>query len=384
MYKVYANNNVIHNPFRSDENLVLIEPVLQEKLNAHGSFEFKIAPNHPYYNSIEPRKTKIKIVSDALNNKPWFGRVISIQRGWNNLLSVYCEGELSSLCDSTFMPFGFKGAPLALLTRLINNYNGSQTDGFSYSIGNVSVTDPNNYIVRSSNAAQSVWEAMKNSLFGSSLGGYIFTRYEFSTDTHYVDYLSLDANDQYAKTSSQEIQFGKNLLDFVQSWDASDIITVLIPFGKAFAETDPEYEAGPPENGDWNGNRLTIASVNNNRKYVQNSQGIAMYGRIVGTKTWDDVTVAANLKTKATQWLADQIWQSVTLELTAVDLSAVDVDIEQIQVGEYVRCKSKPHDINVLLLCTEKTTHLTANEQSNIILGAGLKTFTDLQKGESK
>lgn len=382
MYRIYADNAVLHNPFFAEEGRIVINPILTEKLNTHGSLRFSIAPSNPLYDSLEPRNTKIRVVSDAnVNNKIWWGRVMSIEKGWNNVKIVFCEGILGCLQDSLYRAFGFKGAPADLLSALLYQYHTSATRGPEFYMGNVSVTDPNNLIVRSSNLPATVWDTMDTKLFGSSLGGYILHRYNAEDDKHYIDYLALDENDPYAHVSSQIVKFGKNLLNFRQYIHAQDVITCLTPYGALLDPDDPNYESGPPENGHWNGNRVTISSVNyNNRNWIENADGIAMWGRIVGWKVWDDVTEPANLLTKATAYLDQQIWSKLWLELSAVDLSLLDADIEQIQVGDYVRCQSEPHGLNVLLLCTKKETHLTELEQSAIILGAGLKTITDMQK----
>lgn len=384
MWLVYANeNDVLHTPDGGDLGTVLINPVLTEKLNAHGSLEFGIAPSNPYYDKLEPRKTKIRVV-DTISRRTWFGRVISKEQGWNNVYNVFCEGELGYLNDVVFIPFGFKGSPEQLLTEFLARYRGAGTQGYSFQVGHVSVTDPNNTIVRSSDTTTTIWEAVRSNLFESSLGGYILPRYDAQSDTHYVDYLALTEDDQYAKISTQAVRFGQNLLDFSRSISAEGVITWLYPFGAQLNPGDAGYESGPPENGSWNGNRVSIQSVNNNHRWLRSAAGVALWGTVVGTKIWDDVTDPANLKTKATAWLESQIHQNVSVEVSAVDLSFVDADIDQIQVGEYVRCISDPHDLDVLLLCTEKQTHLTALEKSVIMLGAGELTLTDLQRKETK
>ena len=384
MYTIYADGEILHNPLLSDDGRIVIRPVLNEKLNTHGWLRFTIAPTNPMYDRLQARNTKIKVVTDTKNRKPWFGRVMDIENGWNNCLEVFCEGELGCLNDSIRRPFGFKSqagqsGPELLLEYLINTYNGSNTDGYTFTVGNVSVTDPNGVIVRSSKTPMTVWQAIDDKLFNSSLGGYIMPRYDEETDTHYIDYLSLDENDQYAVTSSQIIKFGQNLLDFSKFVSADDVVTVLIPYGAEFDPEDSRYQEDPPENGTWNGNRLTIESVNDGKDYIRNTEGIQLWGPVVGAQTWDDVTVASNLLRKAQQWLTTQIYRRMTLEVRAVDLAFVDIDIDQIQVGEYVRVQSMPHDLNILLLCTEKTTYLTELEESVIILGAGLKTLSDLE-----
>lgn len=383
--RVLTDSVVLHSPALDKSGRIVIEPELKDALNTHGYLSFKLGPNNPLYGNLKPRRTLVMAESDANTARPWFGRVISMERGFDNLISVYCEGEMACLNDSIHRAFGFQGTPEALFRKLITNYQNSHTYGYDFTVGHVSVTDPNNNIVRQSWDADTVWGRIKSKLFGSSLGGYVIPRYDAVTGTHYLDYLALDGNDQYAHTSSQVIEYGKSLLDFTKTTDAANIVTVMFPFGARLQSGDPGYEQGePPANGSWNGNRVTIADANNNRIYLENADGIAEWGRIVGTHIWEDVTIPANLKTKAQTWLAQQIWQSVTLELSALDLSDLDVDIEQIHVGDYVRCKSRPHDLDVLLLCTEKTTYLTELEKSSIILGPGLKTITDLQRGDAE
>ena len=382
MYRIYANGTILHDPLRVEEGLVVINPILSEKLNTHGSLRFSVAQNNPRYADIAPRKTFVKVVSDTQNNKYWFGRVTSVDRGWNGTKSVYCEGELSCLVDAVYQPFGFKGEPAVLFRRLMLHYivtDIGATSGYLLRPGTVTVTDPNNYIVRSSKDPATLWSLLDSALFGTSLGGYVVPRYDKETDTHYVDYLA-----DFDKISTQTVRFGENLLDFAEHVVADNVITVMYPYGADLPDTDPDYAPDPPENGSWNGNRLTIESVNNGHRDIENADGVALWGRIYGYKIWPEVTIASNLKSKAEAWLAQQIWQSITIEVSAVDLAFVDADIEQIQVGEYVNIESKPHDLKTMLLCTEKTTHLTQLQNSVIVLGAGIKTISDLQGSELK
>ena len=383
MYTIYADNQLLHCPLYAESGYVVINPVLTEQLNTTGSLEFSIAPNNPFYEALEERKTKIKVVSDTNGSVVWFGRVMEAERGWNNVRKIWCEGEMGCMNDSIFRPYGYTGTISGLLSNLIQNYNDSNTGGYTFALGNVSVTDPNNNIVRSSSLAESVLKVMQTKLPQSSLGGYLMPRYDPSTDTHYIDYLRLDDTDPYAVESTQTVEFGKNLLDFVRHADSTGIITVLIPYGAQYKPDDPNYQADPPTNGTWSGNRLTIEAANNGRDYIENSVGVASWGRIVGSKTWDDVTIASNLKDKATAWLDKQISESITVEISAVDLSYINADIEQIQLGQFVRVISKPHSVNVQMVCTQKQTYLTKLEDSSIVLGVGIKALTDYVQKEA-
>lgn len=379
MYFVKLNGEWAHNQ-RIGNDCVLIEPTLTERINTHGSFEFQIAPNNPCYDSIKPRVTKVEILSDTKNARPWFGRVMEVSRAFNNCKRVYCEGELGCLTDVVYQPFGFKGSPEQLFTNLMTAYADGNTDGYDLKKGNVTVTDPNHpnqFIVRSSKYPMPIWAEMTEKLFESTLGGYIMPRYDKATGNHYVDYL-----EDFTEESTQKIEFGKNILDFEETVSGQNIVTCLIPFGAELQDSDPGYAPDPPENGTWNGNMLTVESVNGGSRIVENQDGINIWGRVYGYEHWDDVTIAQNLLKKARQKLAELIAESISLELYAVDLAYVDVNVDQIHCGMYVPVESKPHNLKLRLLCTEKTTPLTRLEESVIILGAGRQTITDLQARE--
>ena len=106
MYSIYADGDLLHYPLLDADGKIVINPVLQEKLNTHGSLQFQVAPNNPLYDKLEPRKTKIKVLSDTRNDKPWFGRVVSVEQGWDNVKQVYCEGCLAYLCELPAPQYG--------------------------------------------------------------------------------------------------------------------------------------------------------------------------------------------------------------------------------------------------------------------------------------
>lgn len=384
MYTIYCDGEILHHPMLDDEGKVVIDPVLREAINTHGSLTFRIAPSNPFYDVLAPRKNLVKVVSDSRNAQPWFGRVMQVDMGWNRVKTVYCEGELGCLADVIYYPFGWTNDVTVLLWRLITRYSQASKPNphYDFQMGNVSVTDPNNTVVRSSAYAYNIWHLMEDKLFGSSLGGYILPRYDAENDIHYIDYLSLDENDQYRHVSSQKIEFGKNLLDLSEHIIATNVATVLVPYGAELEEEDPGYAPDPPSDGHWNGNRLTVASVNDNKEYIVNNAGVNIWGYVWASKVWDDVTVAANLMTKGQKWLGDQIAAGVTLEVSAIDLSLVDADIEQINVGDFVRVVSAKHDLDTLLMCSSKETYLTELERSGIILGRGMDGISDISSRE--
>jgi hypothetical protein len=123
--------------------------------------------------------------------------------------------------------------------------------------------------------------------------------------------------------------------------------------------------------------RLTIADVNNGVDYVYNADAVNLYGWIFKTETWDDVTVASNLKTKAEAFLVEKIKQSITIELSAIDLSLMDHSIDSFVLGDYIKIVSQPHGLNDEYLLEKQTIDLLKPNNDKITLGYSYATFTD-------
>ena len=115
-------------------------------------------------------------------------------------------------------------------------------------------------------------------------------------------------------------------------------------------------------------------------RYVKNETLESLYGRIIGTATWDDIDDPQTLKNLAQGMVNGQALKT-SLTITAFDLSILDSDISRIEVGQYVNVISKPHDLNVWLLCKEKSIDLTHPEKSTVTLGATQATISRAAAG---
>ena len=185
-------------------------------------------------------------------------------------------------------------------------------------------------------------------------------------DGNYIDYL-LD----FETISSQTIEFGKNLLDLSRVTKGEDIATAIIPLG---AKTGIDEDA----------ERLTIASVNNDIDYVFNQEAVDTYGWIFKTVVWDDVTEASNLLRKGNDYLASVVNLLISIDLSAVDLSAIETNISAFHLGTYISVKTKPHDLNSLFLVTKLSLNLATPKKNKLTLGTSYASFTEKSSGANK
>ena len=356
MYQVYCDGQLLHDPRLQDYQL--ISPAISLELNRTGSFTFTQYPDHPMAGIIQKLKSVIEVKKDGA--VLFRGRPLSSKEGFYRQQDYTCEGELAFLLDSRVRPFQMAGGVAELFAHLITQHN-EQVDKYKqFKPGNVTVTDPNNYINRSNTTYETTFDVIKTRLL-DTLGGYLWVRHE--SDGVYLDYL-----EDFPYMSTQRITFGENLLDYARTRDGSEIATALIPLGAR--QTDAE--------GNQTDQRLTITEVNGGKDYVFDQAAVEHYGWIFATQTWDDVTQAGNLKQKGLDALQEKIKTVDTIEMTAADLSQMDKSFDDFRIGQYVFVDSLPHGIeDEKFLVTKMTLNLADPSQNKLTFGRVKSSFTE-------
>lgn len=364
MYRVYCDGLPIYND--KLEGLKIFSPSLDLELNKTGSFSFTLYPDHPYYGSIQKLKSIITVYQE--DYLLFRGRVLDDEIGFYNERKVTCEGELAFLLDSIKRPYDFTGSVAEYLALLLDSHNAQVDETKRFILGNVTVTDPNDYIVRSNIDYTDTWKEMNDKLL-TLLGGFLSVRH--ADGVAYLDYLA-----DFALLSPQKIEFGKNLLDQKRIIKGADVATVVIPLGAKLKDAE----------GKDTDKRLTIETVNGGADFIEDAAAISQYGTIVKTVIFDDVTIAENLKAKGQAYLSSLVKLPESIELTAADLATVSTSFSSFHLGTYVDVVSKPHGLNQKFLVRKLSIHLLDPAANKLTLGgvfeglaASLKGLTDTQ-----
>lgn len=332
------------------DRIQVIEPVLTEKIGKAGTFKFDIPVTHENYNTIIPFQSRIVIYKDEI--AIWHGRVIDLSDDFYMTKSVTCEGEMAYLNDSIIPPYEYSGDIPEYIDYILSIHNSQVDEEKKMYRGMVAVTDPNGYMTRANKNYPVAWDELESKLV-ESYGGYLRTRH--IDGRIYLDYLH-----EYGKSNKQVLRIDENILDY-SSKMGGDFCTRLIPLGAKGEGEDAQ--------------QLTIASVNNGKIYVDNAALIAKYGVIVRTNTWDNVTLPENLKTKGQTFVdAQEIPHS--MELSAVDLSNMDIQIESLKLGCQTEAISPFHGLNAFYLMTAKTSYLSSPENDKVNFGPVDNTYT--------
>lgn len=372
MYRIYCDDKTLHDV--RDEEYQLISPKISLELNKTGSFEFGILPSHPHANDIKKLKSRLKVYDvDASDSGEtarllYCGRSITDQRDFEYTGQITCEGELSYLLDTIQRPhtYGSQSGEIhkadtniAIFKRLIEEHNSQVEKEKQFTLGTIDIdsveikTLETNY--------ETTWDFI-NTNFLEKYEGYLRVRYE--NNVRYLDYVK-----QYGKVSTQVIRFGENLLDFQKYVKAEDIKTAIIPIGASTGT-----------------NNVTIktASGHDGKDYVYSQEAVNFYGWIYSKVDFSDITDPNTLLKEAQEYLKKSINLAITIELTAVDLHMIDVDIDSIGLGDLIPCVSEYHgllstlgDVSTYYLVSKYEIDLENPANTKITLGKTLSVLSE-------
>lgn len=351
MIKVYADDALVYDSSLDDYRL--LDLTVDVGVNIGGTASITLPPGHPAYDAFTHYKTVVTIYRDDV--LLFRGRSLYPQDDFYRRRTITCEGERCFLRDGVMRPYLYQDDPAAIFADVIALYN-AQVDAFKqFTVGTITVTDANNYVRIESSEAEQISDTIDKLV--ERCGGYIV----FTTNAEGQRCINWYAELNYA--SSQVIEFGSNLLDYARSGSNTDMATVIVPYGAKDETT---------------GERVDITSVTENGEdYIQDYDAVELRGVIAQPVYWDDVTIPANLLTKAQQYLAKSKLMVMSLELTAVDLSDMDKDIDSFRVGDTVTVRSKPHGVvDETFQLTERKYDLLTPGRDSIVLGKDMATLT--------
>lgn len=335
MYKVYADDILIHDSVSPSKEVHLIDPSLSLVDSAAGSFSFTMTPFNVGYDDVEKFSTTIIIYKDS--DIIWTGRVLTQTDDFWHRRKFTCEGALAYLNDSLQILKYYKNVNSdTFLRTLISVHNTRVPSNRRFQVGTITQHDPYdpyNYKTEYKNT----FDTIKSTLF-DVLGGHLRVRYSENNTTPILDYLEDCPN-----TSSQEINFGENLLDFTKNWDLSNLCTVIIPRGKQLEE----------ENEEGDKDYTTIASVNSGSIYLQNDSAVQKYGTVEQIVDFSEVDNPTTLKLLGQKYLQEAQFDDMILEVSAVDLHMITKSIVSFNLLDEVRCISAPHGLDRMFPITQ-------------------------------
>lgn len=350
MIQLYVDDKLVYDS--RIKTTALLGLKAQLGLNKGGAATIILPPEHPSYNDFTSYRSIVEIYRDGVLR--FRGRALYPTDDFLLQRTITCEGERCFLRDGIHRPYTYNDTPANIFTQVIGLYN-AQVESFKhFVVGTIEGISTDALILESEEAE--TFSATVDKLV-ELCGGYIV----FTTNTEGQRVINWYSNVSY--DNQQMIEFGSNLLDFSRTTANSDLATVIIPYGAKDEST---------------GARLTIESVNGGLDFIQDEDAVALRGVIAKAVYWDEIITPEALLTKAQQYLNTSKNLVASLELTAIDLSLLDKNIDSFRVGDMIKVRSKPHGIvdDELYQLTEQDIDFLHPQNDRVVLGKTISSLT--------
>ena len=347
MYKItvqnlIGNETTIYYP--GDMNYVVSSAVLTYEVGLAGEFNFTIPVINPAYDLIV-RNAIITVYED--NKEIWRGDIRDIKTNFDKSLSVYVVEDLAWLGEEpTAMVSVTNESYSQRFSAVITAYNSNQTTKRQFTVGQLTAQSSSGTCIWQPEYGDSVLSGLRK--FIAKDNGYLKVRRAYSGDilTRYIDIVTLA---DYGKQSTQKVEFGSNLIDFVKDMDVTNLCNALYPYG---AETETELY------GDL---MQRIAGTP-----IQNNDSISAFGRRAKTVVFDtdNTTTLNNL---ASAYLSRYSQPTLTLEIKAADLGSIS-SVDTFAIGDSVRVLAKVYAVDQWMYITKMDVDLLDAAQNQITL----------------
>ena len=359
-----ASETIIHGNIENITN-----GKIKEEINAIPSFSFSIYPNNAGYQLLTPFYTKVEVYDEKHQHIAFDGRVLVVEPSMDSsgliLKRVTCEGKLAYLNDTIQEYCAPKNwTTKGLLQQILKVHNARVDVSKVINLGNVQAVDSNDNIYVGIQYDSS-WKTLVEKLVKKSGGEFQFRNVNGSL---YLDYLK-----QIGEEKSTSIVLMKNMQSITQKIDSSSLITRLYPYGAKIKAKDESGNEKETEE------RLSISSVNAGKPYVEDAEYLSRYGVVETTQFWDDVNSLEILKSKGAAWLKENNRITVSYEIDAFDLSLIDVDSDELTVGNIYPVRNELLNIDEKLRVISRTIDVIEPHKTTLEFGSKKQTLTNMQ-----
>ena len=335
----------------------VVSATLDEAVNAAMTLTFTIPSSHPSLADIKAAETTGGILVEAYRDDVLIfnGRVY--KRTTDKMTGMHtfiCESMFSRLNDSIVAPYHFAGTPADYFQLLFDNA------AMGSYVGTVTVTDPNNYIVRSNEEPSVLWDEIADKCIGSNLGGFI----EISADGSTFSWLAAPS-----ASGTQKIRVAHNLLTCEDDFDVSERFTGVYVYG---AELGTENEYGQKQYLDFNGVDISSELPSGFTQLYHSSiiwkdSLVSQFGMIYKLAHFENVTTQSALISRAVSMLNNQ--SNITeLRISAIDMSDIDGETDALTAGQTVEIVAP--DGTISAMCTAISRDLLDPASTTFEFGA--------------
>ena len=364
MLKMYCDGELIWEAGTDDDRYKAKDPVIVDQFRKVPTLSFTIPKTNAMYGSINPITSRVWVEENG--NIIFHGRPLTAEKTFDLREKVMCENTLGFLRDeyqyySTALTVQQASGQLEALYDYILNGRSGVHDGYN------SLCDTGNRVLlgEGHEANERSYSTLRRKdgrsaldfvwLLASDYPTAIWCTwvYENGSVVPYLNFAeqSLMTLVPLSLADSQKIVFGKNLIDFAEDIDTTNVFTKI----RGYDTT----------NSVW-------------FDYQQDAH-VAAYGSIKIGRDFDTSGYsegALGRRMEAEKYYNANAFPVVTRSVKAVDAVDLGATVNRFRVGFYYDVVSSPHGINERMMCQKITRNLDKPGRSSYEFGSVRKTLT--------
>lgn len=340
----------------------LLSAVVKFEINKIAQFYFQFLPNNAGYKAlIKPLQTMVKVVNMRTGREVFYGRIAPITNDMAEsgvfTFAYNAKSELDFLNDSKQRQQIYRGKKSDFVKQVLKFHNDNLEAYKEFLPGDLSdLIATGDHMEADVDPAKSTFATLTD-LILNEYGLEIQIRKE--NGKRYLDFKR-----QIGIDSNTEIKLSVNLLSLKQHINPEGIVSRLLVYGKQNSDTNQ---------------RVSIASVNNGKDYIDRSDLIAEYGIKMETATFDDIKDPVALKQAGESQLATQKAVAYQYSVSAVNLSHINPNFDEFEEGNTYRVINPVMFIDERLRVVARQIDLVNVERSNLTIGDKFKSAEEWQ-----
>lgn len=348
----------------------LINATVSFAKNTFPTIELTFAPESEVVQNITPYSTFLLLTEPETH---FFVISKDIEMDSTGVVSIVVTGYgVMGFLRNTIQPFAefHNTTPADFFKAIIANHNAMSDPFQRFTVGNCNVTNSTDNVYRFLDDSANTLDTLNDKLV-SRLGGSLNIRTDVSSKQIIIDYL----NDT-PQTASVTISLSVNMIASGQLIDATDAYNAIKPLGATIdnkKDTDDTTQ-------DVSSPRLTVASVNNGSTIIVDPNRDPQMPLIVHSQTWDDVTDANILLSKAKDAISQAKPVTETITVSALDMQLIQGQETDMIVGNYVRIVNQILGLDVTVELTAVTMDLIQPSNNQYTLGTLPTTLMSMNK----
>jgi len=223
MYSIYADGVCIYNDRYPTPEYKMDSPVLKITDSAAGSLDAVLPPVNVGYNTLKRMKSTLTVKRN--DKEIWEGRIVEDSYDFVKNRHIYCEGALAYFNDTCQPQREYRNVTLEqFIKSVIDIHNSKVPDNrkiyFEYQAVEGGVIE-----YRATQFEQTL-EVLNQVCTDYNCHMKIEKK---TIDGVYGNYIKFFTG--VISSSTQSVEFGKNLLDYTSNFDMSELATVIVPLG---------------------------------------------------------------------------------------------------------------------------------------------------------